>query len=71
MKLSPDPQEILKAGKAICRSQAENLWRIGVGSAPVVCIIKENLGNMPSKSPDFSTLTMSTAYNLEQAFWKK
>jgi len=71
MKYSVDPQEVLQAGRAICRSQAENLWRIGVCSAPVVCIIKENLGNMPEKSPDPSVLTMSTNYDLEQVYWKK
>jgi len=71
MLYSPDPKEVEKAGKALCRSQAENIWRIGVGDAPVVCIINKDLGNMPEKTPDPDVLTMSVNYDIEQAFWKK
>ncbi|MGQ9629327.1 MAG: ABC transporter substrate-binding protein [bacterium] len=72
LKLSSDPQEVLEAGRGIVRSQMENLWRIGAaGSAPVVCIINEKLGNMPEKSPDPTVLTMSTNFIVEQAFFKK
>jgi len=71
LKFSMDEEEVLNAGKQLVRSQAEHVWRIGVGSTPVICIIKEGLGNMPEKSPDPTVLTMSTVYDLEQAFWKK
>jgi len=71
MLYSPNPEEVEKAGKALCRSQAENIWRIGVGDAPVVCIINKDLGNMPEKTPDPNILTMSVNYDIEQAFWKK
>jgi len=48
MQTTLDDGERTRAGKAILRSQAENVWNIGtVGYPPFIRIVRDNLRNVP------------------------
>ena len=71
IKYSPDEKARIAAGQDLVKSMMDNVWMIGTGSAPAICIVKNGLGNTPDKSPDPSVMTMSVVVDLEQSFWKK
>jgi len=71
MKTTMDEEERIRLGKEILRSEAENLWTIGVvGVAPVPVIVKSNLRNVPKEIPFGWDLYFTTIANPEQFFLK-
>ena len=71
MKTTMDEEERIRLGKEILRSEAENLWTIGVvGVAPVPIIVKSNLRNVPKEIPFGWDLYFSTIAHPEQYFLK-
>lgn len=50
-RIALNEEERIRLGKEILRSQAENLWTIGVvGLAPVPVIVRDNLRNVPEQA---------------------
>ena len=66
-----DPQERVRLGKDLLRSQAENLWVIGtVGLWPAPVVVKNNLRNIPEKGLHGWDVMWTYPYNPEQFFLK-
>lgn len=72
LKTAVDDETRIEAGKAILRSQAENLWTIGtVGLAPHPMVVRKNLRNVPEESfYGWDTFWTYLAHP-EQFFFKK
>ncbi len=58
--------------KEILRLYADNVWIIGtVGNYPLICAVKNNLGNVPEESIAAWEFTWAKFQRHEQFFWKK
>jgi peptide/nickel transport system substrate-binding protein len=68
MITTTDPAQRIKAGQYITRTQAKNLYRIGVGSCPSVAIVGANMGNVPD---DPSVPSLWLTWNAEQLFFRQ
>jgi len=71
MLITMDEAERIRLGKEILRSNAENLWTIGIiGMAPTPVIVRNNLRNIPEEIPFGWDLYFFTIANPEQFFLK-
>ncbi len=66
-----DPQDRIRLGKDLLKSQADNLWVIGtVGLWPAPVVVKNNLRNVPEKGLHGWDVMWTYPYNPEQFFLK-
>jgi len=71
MLTTMDEKERIRLGKEILRSNAENLWTIGViGECPIAVIVRNNLRNVPERIPFGWDLYFFTITNPAQFFLK-
>lgn len=68
MQRTSDPNMRIEAGQQITKSQAEKLYRIGIGSSSSVAIVGANMGNVPD-DPSIPSLWLT--WNAEQLFFRE
>ena len=71
MKVTTNKEEKLKIGRKIISLHVENLWAIGLVRLPALCIVKNNLRNVPKDGIQSWRLKTPGYLNIEQFFFKQ